>query len=328
VPDFDHPFLQTSNLFVDDACLVALSKDLAGALYERDRSVLFCPDGSCKSLRQRATLSLYTRSHDPCDKLRRINGKMYWQITNAHVDGDPLSRAVHMGAFRWASRTFVIGGQVRGFTHESVVHPPAFEGGRCDQKWIMEGQLLGRVLRGEPRGTSVVANYRIILDDRATTRGRPARGTLEGIAWHDCPVPDGDGKIVCVEFEDMSVGSGPNPRTEKGAKFTIFDHAGAMTGSSEIVSWGGHTGLHCDYKTTIELPAPCNLVKATLVHFNPAGAKVIALNSGGGVVDSAALPSTQGVEHGVSLGGAGIVRVEIEAPQDETLLLAICWQPQ
>lgn len=136
--DFDHPFLQTNNLFIDDACLAALPKDLHGSLYEGRRVLLSCPDGSCNSLRQHADLSFYVRSHSPCDKMPALDGKMRWRVTNAHVDSDPMSRAVHVGVFRWWSPTCLIGGQVRGFSHLSSARPPVFDYGPCDARWVME----------------------------------------------------------------------------------------------------------------------------------------------------------------------------------------------
>jgi hypothetical protein len=103
----------------------------------------------------------------------------------------------------------------------------------------------------------------------------------------------------------------------------VFDHTGSPTPTTEIRTWGTSTGLDLSYRTEIALAAPASAVDVTLVSFAQP-AKATALDAGGTVVDSQVMLSAGGVPQTLHLTGAGIARLVVEPPSDETLLLELC----
>src|ERR671931_2092997 len=96
-------------------------------------------------------------------------------------------------------------------------------------------------------GCQLIGTYRFRMDPSAFEQGGSVVGTLEGLIVCACA-----GK-VCIDFQGFAPGSGPNPRTEQGVTFTVRDHLGNPTPTTEIQAVAGVTGLNCGYLTEVRL---------------------------------------------------------------------------
>lgn len=74
------------------------------------------------------------------------------------------------------------------------------------------------------------------------------------------------------------------------------------------------------------LPVHCSAVEATLVTFANA-ATLEAFNADGTSAGSASMTLGQGVAETLKVSGSGIERAVITAPQDETSLVRLCFEP-
>jgi hypothetical protein len=133
-------------------------------------------------------------------------------------------------------------------------------------------------------------------------------------------------ELVCVRHGRLDPGSYANPRRDEGMILEVHDFAGNRFGATRIVQWGGYRGLDVGFRTVVALPAGSRAVELTLVHFSRP-ARVRAFNADGSS-SSASMSGPQATPETLRLTGKSIIRLVIDAPQDETLLLALCAEPQ
>ncbi|WP_103960053.1 hypothetical protein [Nonomuraea solani] len=108
--------------------------------------------------------------------------------------------------------------------------------------------------------------------------------------------------------------------------FTVFEGAGAPSPGTQVVTWGGSTGLILNRAASVLFPAPIGQVEVTLVHFSQP-ARVTAFDSGGNIVSTVTMTAPPGVTQTMTLNGPDIGKLEIECPQGETLLTRLCPAP-
>ncbi|HEX6077663.1 MAG TPA: hypothetical protein VFZ32_20695 [Micromonosporaceae bacterium] len=132
------------------------------------------------------------------------------------------------------------------------------------------------------------------------------------------------GERTCIDFRPRAGFVGPNPLIVADTTFEVRGHDGTPAAHTQV-QLGNLVGLNCGHRLQISLPCKASTVELTLAHFSSPG-RVSALNSAGAVVATASIPTQQGVSHVLNLSGQDIVRVVVEAPQDETLLHQICFR--
>lgn len=302
-------------------CLAEVSKDLEGRLVPLQAEREECPALDCTTLTTRAALALEVAPH-ACDSrlAALLDGRLVvGDLTTVFVDGDAGRRGMHAGTVRWSGTGVRLQGAISGMTNVGTHREPAFEPAqRCDEQGVLEGRLCARVVRArapELVGAQVLAVYRMRFELTAEGGEGPVRGTLEGVLVRACEGDDG-----CVEFSTL--GSEANPRVEAGTTFTVADLGGPVAGT-EVVTWGGTTGLHLWHSTTIDLAQPTDQVELVMAHFS-SPASVTAFDSSGAAVSGATMGPVQGVPQTLVLTAPGIARLVVDAPQDETLLLRLC----
>ena len=311
-------------------CLSELSKNLEGELRPVESERETCRRLRCVTLETVHHLDLKVSSHD-CDSAvgKLLDGKLSsGQLVHKFEDGDGNRRGVHEGPFRWRAAGLLAAGRLRGITNAGTHRPPVFdECQRCDDRGVMEGMLLGTVVRAVDRrllGCELRAAYRLRFDPSKDGGSGAVRGTLEGAVVCDCSQQT---HRTCIDFQAMPAGAGPNPRDEQGVSFTVFDLSGAPTAGTQITSMGSaFNGLDTGFSTEIKLPVPCTAVEATLVTFAQP-ATLEAFEAGGASAGSATMTVGQKVIETLRITGTAIDRAVITAPQDETLLLRFCFEP-
>lgn len=133
------------------------------------------------------------------------------------------------------------------------------------------------------------------------------------------------GERTCIDFRGRAGFAGPNPLIEADTTFEVRAHDGTPAAHAQVIQMGDLAGLNCGHRLAISLPCKAGAVELTLAHFSSPG-RVNALNSAGSVVATASMPIQPGVAHVLNLSGQDIVRVVVDAPQDETLLQQICFR--
>ncbi len=130
--------------------------------------------------------------------------------------------------------------------------------------------------------------------------------------------------LKCIDFGAIPVGSGPNPRTIQNTKFRVFDFANIPQVTAEIKVISSFVGLDAGHRLEIELPRNVKAVCMRLVHFARAP-KVTFFSSAGTKVGTVTLAATQKIaQEVVGTSTAGIVRIIVESPSNEVLLLSLC----
>jgi hypothetical protein len=132
------------------------------------------------------------------------------------------------------------------------------------------------------------------------------------------------GERTCLDFRPRAGFVGPNPLIEADTTFEVRGHDGTPAAQTRVSHMGTLTGLNVGHRLQISLPCKASAVELTLAHFSSPG-RVHALDSAGAVVATASLPSQQGVPQVLHLSGQDIARVVVDAPQNETLLLEVCF---
>lgn len=133
------------------------------------------------------------------------------------------------------------------------------------------------------------------------------------------------GDRTCIDFRPRAGFVGPNPLIEADTTFEVRRHDGSPAAQTQVIQQGNLAGLNCGHRLDISLPCKASAVELRLAHFSSPG-RVMALNSAGNVVATASIPPQPGVPHVLHLAGQSIVRVVVDAPQDETLLQEICFR--
>jgi hypothetical protein len=129
-------------------------------------------------------------------------------------------------------------------------------------------------------------------------------------------------QLSCVDFRSSVPGDGPNPRSERGFRFLVFDSSGSPEPNTQISSIGGFIGLNCRFRAEVRLPDPASMVEVTTVT-GAAPPVIEAFDASGALVDSV-MGTGGGTPETIRLTGDGIVRIVITAPQNELILLELC----
>lgn len=135
-----------------------------------------------------------------------------------------------------------------------------------------------------------------------------------------------DVRVECIDFRKLRARDNNNPLFHDGLQFDVRGFAGQAAPFINIKLVAGFVGLDCGYRTIITLKVPSRLIGLTLVTFG-AAVRVTGLNKDGNIV-AVAQTTMSGQPEKLRLVGDGILRVVIEAPKNETLLLVICTEPQ
>ncbi|HEX8118233.1 MAG TPA: hypothetical protein VF521_13240, partial [Pyrinomonadaceae bacterium] len=130
---------------------------------------------------------------------------------------------------------------------------------------------------------------------------------------------------TCVDFRRRERGDGPNPRTEQQVTFTVSNRDGKLVTATAVEKWRDDSGLNCGFSLEIRLPCASPYVDITLSCFSKP-ATVNAFNADESFASTAQGPTAQGTPQTVRLTGRAVTRVRIDAPQNETLLHAVCFR--
>jgi hypothetical protein len=218
-------------------------------------------------------------------------------------------------------------GSISGITNAGSHRLPVFEDCQpCDAAGFMEGRFCGQIVKaGDPSllGCQVIGNYRLRFDPSREGGSGAVQGALEGLVTCECV---GEPPRLCVDFQGLPTGGGSNPRIEQDVSFEVRDGAGSLPPTTQIRTEGAFTGLDCGFRTEIQLPMECSAVDVRLVHFAQP-ARITAFGSSGAVAGTAVMSGPQRQAETLRVAG-DIVRVAVEASQDETLLLEFCYEPR
>lgn len=299
-----------------------LSKDVRGELRVEGAQRRECRTFEDRTLLTRHRLRLEARGAD-CDGKLDTDGRIRAELTTV-FDDDGMGRGVHAGRLDWQSDSLVIRATFRGMTNVGTHRePPLKPVETCHQPGVLRGVLCGRVVRAKDdalRGAQVTASYRFEIDpDRKGGQGE-LRGTIEGMVLQRCSGKPGE-PDACTEFAaDLPAGQHPNPLQVGGHSVGVDSYDGSPLPALEV----GPQGLNAGWFTTISLAAPADAVSVTVVTYHPAPIRVTVYDASGAVVDVVELTGPQGVPQTATLHGAGIVKVTVEAPQNETFMTGFC----
>lgn len=191
----------------------------------------------------------------------------------------------------------------------SYEKPPYSEGMDWDWRWRYTGPMAGSQMTATPQGTCIAD-----IDARLKR--------LEAIAMGEERTPQPMAGN-CIAFDGMPAGPGPNPLTQSGVSFQVFDYQGNPATYTRIVGWGGTPGLDAGYKTEVH-HAPCPSVEITLVRYHNLAPQAVAYDAAGAVVMSATMTVPQATPQTLTLSGGQITRVEIVSPQNEVIIQQYC----
>jgi hypothetical protein len=316
--------LDTPELLLDrELCLSEVSKDLEGELKLLESEREECSSPKCKTLKTLHLLELQVRSHRPCDSRagRLLDGVFSVRdLAHAFARGDGNRRGIHAGRFRWRGRDLLVTGTIGGVTNAGTHRTPAFDDCQpCNAHGYMEGRFCGTVVKARARelvGCQVTGTYRLAFDPSREGGSGAVRGTLEGALVCLCK------EERCADFRTFAIGSYPNPWVVAGASYLVRDHTGAVLPAAEVRSDGGHTGLNSGFSLEIVPAAPVSSARLTLVHF--ATPPKVEAFAGGVVVDSQTMTAAGGTPETLTFAAAGIDRLVVTPPSNETLLLELC----
>lgn len=326
------PYELMSDKLVDrTVCLFEMSKDLVGDLALVESVEERCESPACTTLETGHRLSVAVSAHACDSKIGRLlDGRLeVGDLVHKFAGADGGRRGVHEAAFRWRGAGGVVVGTMQGVTNVGTHRAPAFEEcQQCDTVGVMEGLLLGTVRKATNRrliGCELRAAYRLGFDPSKEGGSGAVTGTLEGVIIRDC---GGGPARSCIDFDAMALGAGPNPRTDQGVRFSVRDHHGIPLGSSDVrqltaptgAVW---TGLDIGRSVEIMLPAPAAAIEATVVTMAKP-ALLTATNDDGSTAGTAQTGPTQGMPQLLSVSGAAIRSIVIDAPAGETILLRLC----
>jgi hypothetical protein len=126
----------------------------------------------------------------------------------------------------------------------------------------------------------------------------------------------------CVEFGFVDTDT--NPRTAGALTIETRDLNGP-TADTQVVDWGGQTGLHLWHSSTLTFAQPVQAVDVTLISFaQPATAT--ALDASKTPVATATMTAPQRVPETLHLSAPGIAFLVVDSPADEVLMPKICWE--
>ncbi len=132
---------------------------------------------------------------------------------------------------------------------------------------------------------------------------------------------------TCVDFRTFPAGSGPSPRTEKGAVFTTEPPpVSPQVGQTTIAQWSATlVGLVTTRHLTIDIPCPATSVDLLVTSRMDLTIEILAADGKSLGVKSFAAGTLQ--LGSVTLTGPAIARVVLTGPSpDSALLHQICWE--
>jgi hypothetical protein len=132
---------------------------------------------------------------------------------------------------------------------------------------------------------------------------------------------------TCIDFANSPLGIGLNPREEQQVSFEARLPSGARATETRIVSSVHGHALDCSYGLDIHLPCPATSVELTLVHFG-VRATIEAYDRDGNLVDQRPMQAPRSQPETLRIDGRAITRVVVNAPQNETHLLELCYTCQ
>lgn len=312
-------------LYQRPVCLLPISKDLRGDVDLFMADVQECDPSECQTYKTDHVLRLEVHGHEECDGQAAacLNGRLLVRhLVHALIDNGH-GRGPHTGDFTWKGDCMVVVGEMSGMTNVGTHRTPVFDPCQtCDETGVLEGRLVGRVVKAEDKrlvGCCVTAVYRIKFDPSDSFQDTGVEGTLEGVIVCGCR------NDACIDLADLAAGTHPSPLELPGIRFDVRNADGNPVAETEVVTWATVTGLNAGFTTKIQMAQPATGVAITLASF-AAAATVTAYDSTAAVVDTAAMASGQSTERLV-LTGADITTIEVESPQNETLILEICVRP-
>lgn len=160
------------------------------------------------------------------------------------------------------------------------------------------------------------------LRDRAFLRYRfaePARRVQSEIGFRSA-----DLGFTCIRFSQDDPWVAPAPRVVEGARIWTRDFDGSELPESQLRPLGAAFVLNLSAGARIALPGVADDVVLALVSGNRSGGAV-ARDAAGGIVARSNIPEPQNGVVLIRLQGQGITEVELDLPQNETQLLAMCW---
>ncbi|MEY2484260.1 MAG: hypothetical protein QOK24_2788 [Verrucomicrobiota bacterium] len=135
-----------------------------------------------------------------------------------------------------------------------------------------------------------------------------------------------DVKLQCLDFGRSPERRYKNPWREGGLQFDVRNFDGLPVASASIDRVSGFVGLNCAFRTIITLSVPSRQVDLTVVSF-AAAVRATAFDRDNNLA-TVAQTTKIGQAERLQSTGRGIIRVVIDAPKNETLLLGICTEPQ
>ena len=163
------------------------------------------------------------------------------------------------------------------------------------------------------------------LDHRRYVRYETPRN--EPIRWAEATIGfrkgDAEGTRECVDFLRAQATSIPNPLRRGRARLTAHDRSGRAHPRGRVTTLGGVTGWDAGHDAEIKLPCHARQVEVTVANFTRGTPPVIHAVGDDGVIDKVVAQGS-GVQI-VSLTGQGIGAVRIKSPQNETIVVRICW---
>lgn len=134
----------------------------------------------------------------------------------------------------------------------------------------------------------------------------------------------GGGERACVDFKPRENFVGPNPLVLENVKFEVRRSNGQLEAQTRVQRFAKLVGLNCGFRLEVTLPCAARTVDLTLSHFSTPG-RVRGIDAGGNNIVFMSMQPQQGVPQTLHLKAEGIVRVVVDAPQDEMLLHEICF---
>ena len=128
--------------------------------------------------------------------------------------------------------------------------------------------------------------------------------------------------LKCIDLGTFPIGPGPGPIP--GVSFSAFDFASGPV-PTKISALGAFVGLDAEHRLEIKLPKGVKSVCRRLVHL-ARPPKVLFISPAGTTVGTVVLDPTQNVaQEVVGTSTAGIRQIIVVPPNNETLLLSLCF---